>query len=339
MIKNFSEFKKQKNNGKLNALLKNDIEIYEKLNTYYFNIKIINNDIKLFKSNGKEIDLTEQILNKMWDDPIKDFNYFPTDLNNVNIGLYYIPTSKPISTDYSNLFNISKYYFNTCYDLKTKEKINFDIASYYNIPKIKPIFKGKISLKTFKDINLYINNKLSEIELVKSLTGGNTFSNNDIENIEGIVIKSNKKLYQITINNNESLDISEQQFYYDMFITDFINYVNTNNIDNLIIKNDYVKSVSNIFIDYLNKSNFIKNYIIEPSNLEFPHIGYYPGLNLDLLDNDNVKTICLANKLYKNMFTILLSGLRHTKNSNKHSRYITNYHCNIWNNLYKKINE
>ena len=70
MIKELSEFKTQKNSAKLKSLLQQPISIFEKLDTFYFNIKIIDNELKFYKSNGKEIDLTERILNKMWEEPI-----------------------------------------------------------------------------------------------------------------------------------------------------------------------------------------------------------------------------------------------------------------------------
>lgn len=334
MIKELSEFKTQKNSAKLKSLLQQPISIYEKLDTFYFNIKIIDNKLKFYKSNGKEIDLTERILNKMWEEPISFFNKIPENINNVNIGIYYFPVEQPLNINYKKLFDKSKYYFNVCYDLNDKKKIDleYDIDKFYNIPKFEILYKGLLTPLNIKDIYLYLNNKIDEQTLSKSIINENTFSGNTIDNIEGLILKTSKHNYQIKINNPVYIETELQRFYYDMFITDFISYIK--NIDLKLITNNYINNVCNIFIDYINKTDFLKKYLIESNNLEFPHIGYYAGLNFDLLNNELIKTICLANPVYKNMFTVLLNGLRYKK---KPYGILTNEHCLIWNNIQEKI--
>lgn len=344
MIKQLSEFKTQKNSAKLNTLLQKEISFYEKLDTFYFNIQIKYNsnsgynEIKFYKSNGKEIDLVERILNKMWEEPISYFNKIPNVLNdNINIGIYYFPSEMPINTNYKKLFDKSKYYYNTCYLINDKKKteLDFNIAEFYKIPKYEKLYTGLLTLSCIKDVYLYLNDNINEISLVKTLINDiDTFSGNSIEDIEGLILKTNKSNYQIIINEPPKQDLSLQYFYYDMFIIDFIAYIKNNNVDDLI-SNNYIQSVCNLFIDYINKTDFVKKYIIEDNNLEFPHIGYYGGLNFDLLNNEIVKTICVANPIYKNMFTVLLSGLRYKK---KPHSVLTEQYCIIWNNLQKRIN-
>lgn len=103
MIKDIKDISK-KSKAFIRAFI-NNCEIEEKIDAHYINVEIISKDtIKIKKSNNKEIDRTDLILNRMWGNVLTTWNYIKIanyEWFNSHIGytisMFYFPTAKPIS--------------------------------------------------------------------------------------------------------------------------------------------------------------------------------------------------------------------------------------------------
>lgn len=323
----------------------NDIIIYEKLNMFYFKVIVNSLSCTILSHNHKIISESDIIINSIWKD-VKDF----VDINivskqkiisdlygNVIIGFLYCPVEKPLKIDYSTFYNIkndnNKFIINSVKDLN-KNDINItDFCKSINLLNIRGIGGGPIitySNNVIEILNNYTHKNITLDEFIKlSKTEIKTYSGNEIEAIEGLIIKTNKDLYQIILNSTDDTKIYDRSEF-EYLIKDFIDI--WPKIKNELTEfNNYNTIISDIFLKYINTSNIITK-ISNYKNLNPPGHHYIGDICYELLNNNSIKTICKINETYKNIFRILFKGLKHYKKNSKYNN-LSNDYIDKWNNI------
>lgn len=334
----------------------NNYKLYEKLDMFYFKVIINDFTCTLLSHKHKIITPSDIIINSMWKD-IYEFvcNYIKPKqhiisekYNHVIIGFFYCPVEKPLNIKYEKFFNNknqnNKFIINNVKN-KNGEEINVsDFCLDINLLNVRGIGGGPIihcNTDITDILNVYKNKEISKDTLINLLYDKiETFSGNNLDNIEGIIIKDNKNIYQIKINSFNSPKIKNRSDFESLLI-DFIDTFNNLDLSkkyNLYdINTNYQNIVSDIFIQYIEKSNII-NQIGNKDNLLPPGNSYIADLSYDMIHNKNIETICKLNDIYKNIFRILFKGLKHHK---KHTSYNINFndeYIKKWNDIVDKIN-
>lgn len=321
----------------------NNIQIFEKLNMFYFKVLVGQNSCTLLSHKHKIISLTDRIINSMWND-ITNFvdtyidtrrNIITSLYNQVIIGFFYCPCERPLNITYSNFLN-SSIINNTIIinNVKSNGK-DIDVTDFcknVNLLNIRGIGGGpKISFRNefIEYINLYAHNLISKPELInraKEFTC--SYSGNDIEDIEGIIIKDNKNIYQIIFNDTNDTRVYDRSIF-DNMLNDFIDIWQHIKIDSyygVSINERYLNIVNDIFLQYIENSNFVKT-INDASALTPPGNHYIADLSYNLINNKSIETICKLNDVYKNVYRILFKGL------NKHKKPNVSIDTDKWNKI------
>lgn len=326
-----------------------DVQLFEKLNMFYFKVLVGQNSCTLLSHKHKIISLTDRIINSMWDD-IANFvdtnidirrNIITSLYDQVIIGFFYCPCEKPLNISYSNFLN-SGIVNNTIIinNVKSYGK-DIDVTEFcknVNLLNIRGIGGGpKMFFKDefIKYINLYAHkliNKSELIDIAREFTC--SYSGNDISDIEGIIIKDNKNIYQIIFNDTNDTRVYDRSIF-DNMLNDFIDIWQHIKIDNYYgasINERYLNIINDIFLQYIEKSEYIKK-INDASALTPPGNHYIADLSYNLINNKSIETICKLNDVYKNVYRILFKGL------NKHKKPNTDIDTDKWNKIVDNIIE
>lgn len=328
---------------------KNNVIIYEKMNMFYFKVIINSSSCTILSHNHKIISEADIIINSMWKD-VYDFvnkTLLPkqkiiSDLyNSVIIGFLYCPSEKPLSIKYSKFYNIvnenNKFIINNVKDLNKNDIDVVKFCTSTNILNVRGIGGGP--LMSFDNVflqklNDYAHKNISLIDFKKEIKNHiKTYSLNDLDDIEGIIIKSNKNIYQIIFNSTNDTKIYNRDDF-ELVITNFIHVFDSIdiNINNLY---SYKDIISEIFLKYINNSD-INTKISNPDNLIPPGNHYIGDISYEYL-NCNILTICKLNDIYKNIFRILFNGLKHYRKKSKYSK-LNDSTILKWNNIVDLIN-
>lgn len=318
-MKNFSEVI---NNKKIaqDFLNSKNVEFYEMLDLPYFNISIINSENPIIlKKNHQLVDDVDYCLNSMWEDV---YNFTSTNikphikdiLEKVGpciIGLFYCPNNQPHNIKYPNDL-VGKFILGSIKNLESGKKIsNQDLL--FNIIGNDIIMRIPKMVYQFCKIDTIKNDLITDIQNMNHHF--TSYSGLPLNEIEGVVVSANYTYYKIDINNSSESDINIENFTtYNSIITDFIN-VYDDKIKNFNKFNSYIDNVSYVFTKYIENSQYIKNDNIDSKSLVAP--GNTSVLNYSKINNESVKTFCLISELYRNIYKILLNGLR------KHKKYCT----------------
>lgn len=337
-------------NASISFSFSNDIILTEKMNMFYFKVVITPTSCNIISHNHKMITNIERVINDVWEEVINFVNkeiepkkeYITSKYGSVVIGFFYCPVEKPLSITYKNFFNTNiennKFIISNIKKLDNKTFIDI---SYFcmdiKLLNVRGIGGGPIILytNTFVNvINSFIKKEITKAELLSFMKNNmTTFSGNDFNDIEGIIIEEGNKKYQLIINNtidNKEYDRNQ----YELVIKHFIDYyINDKNIKN---NSDYTSYINELFLDFISKTSLFSDNILSNDKL-IPPGGYIGDLNYDLIDNPNIKTICKVNEVYKNVYRILYKGLKKTKKFNSHLVLLTEEDINKWNNIVNDI--
>jgi len=354
--------------SEFNYIKNHEITIYEKLDMFYFNVLLTENNTTILKSNHHIIDKIDRIVNSTYS-TINDFVESNINTNKKEIinkfgeciiGFFYCPVEKPVNIDYSSSHLVNKFILGNIKSLLDNKKIEengyldieyFKSDKYQVFPYPEFGFIGKLESDTYgkKLFESYINNEISDQEFIKFICDPSTlylntdpyldkrtYSGLNPNEIEGIILKTDKFSFQV-LNNYDNSQFESKVDYYDRLLKDFINWYVFSNIS-IDITKDYIDSVSQIFIEYVNNSNFLKNYRYDANTLSPSINSYIADLDYSLINNDMVKVICKYNELYKNIYRILIHNLRYKK-SPKESKFLKENDFKLWNELVDKINQ
>lgn len=327
-----------------------NVILYEKLDMFYFKVIINSTTCTILSHKHKIITKSDIIINSMWKDITEFVNnnikskqsIIAQKYNHLIIGFFYCPVEKPLSISYNNFLNNknanNKFIIGSIKNDKNEEIDISDFCINVNLMNVRGIGGGPIIdqfINVDNLINDYAHKKISKGELISQLTNKiKSFSGNDLGNIEGIIIKDNKNIYQIIFNESRCLEM-HNRYNYESIITDFLDKWDSiilNNYTNYNDKDDaYQQIISDVFIQYIQKSDKINN-IKDPLTLLPPGNCYIGDLSYDLITNKNIETFCKLNEVYKNVFRILYKGLQHHK---KHTKYnkLSDACINKWNDI------
>jgi len=311
----------------LHSLCGKRYSVYEKLDMVYFKIKHTDNGAFLYNRKGKEITIVDRICNSMWEtiynDVVKPLGTEEnTNLKGCEIGLFYLPVHKTKVIDYQHLPEKS-YYFS-----------DFKAYSTY-VPTLKHPYENFDSPLIIDTNILYERDlvdlgrvDLSNAEKASMLIGSDTtFSGNDIDNIEGVVVTFNDALskkpisFQIPIVDTKvDIDKFTKSVYRELILTDFANITlsDSNVVYSALHDNDnYVSAICDLFNHYMNNTDVFFKNAIESEDLLPPHVGYMGDICIDMLNNVNTKLICKYDQVAKNVLRMLLMTFKNSEINNK----------------------
>lgn len=330
----------------------NNLTITEKMNMFYFKVIVTQNSCSVISHNHKVITKIECVVNSVWNDIIKftekeiekrkDKIY--DKYGNVIIGFFYCPVEKPLHINYSKFFNVdmdnNRFIISNVKSMTTKKHIDIsDFCFNVDFLSVRGIGGGSVILyeKEFIDvINSFIKKEIDKVELLKYMnTHLKTFSGNSFNDIEGLVLSDGDKKYQLIINDTK--DTKEyDRTQYEMLTKDFIDFWDNNENDimnNLKLKVDYTHIINELFLHYINTTSLFRDTELSANNLIPPGNAYIGDLDYTIIDNSNVKTVCLLNETYKNVFRILYKGLKQPKKYNSHFTILTENDILKWNKM------
>lgn len=330
--------------------------VYEKLDMFYFKLKVIApSTYKFFKSN-KEIVVEDLILNRMWIDPILDFPKILIPHEDImknyvgwSFGFFYLPCEKPLKTSYSKKFNQGVRYIlsdvegpsgikndigvdilhilleNTKIDMLLSSKVNIDM----NI--VNSILEGSDKCPYSKLSSYFEAEVLSKIEGLYA-----------DDHPEGFVFKHKDYNYQLLFNERPSMN-HHSKLGLELFISKFADWADwMDKNDDLmpLISYSYIDTVCSLFKAYIKDENNINfsqyHYGLSSSDLEAPTFGYYAGTGFEYIPDKETRTLCESSELCENIFKILLNGLKKPKN-NTNYQYLSDLSRERWNNLVQKV--
>lgn len=357
MIKNLAKFIERPVSFQKNFL--QNCTVYEKISAYYIHVKVTSKTtIKFYKSNNKEIDIVDIILNKMWQTPINDFTKMflsSESFMEKSVGLtysfFFFPVSKPINIEYDLENEGGEYrYILDNIRMENGQIINIGYIKDFieidteHLIREKGICLGNLNITlTTKDLKTLIKEKDdSKLQdwIEKWIDSTHICAKGGLENCEGFVLKYKDEVYQLSFTSSTEIQDSNK-LALEIFTHNFIEFVSQINFADCLSTNNYVSNVSNIFLKYCYwvqnnpDKNLFTYYHIKESDLRAPTFGWYPGTYFELIPNKTVRELCQNNPLYDNIFKILLNGLQKEKRNNRNALIMTMEDVEVWNSLVK----
>lgn len=332
--------------------------IYEKIASFYFHVKIKNkNTLVFYKSNNKEIEYDDLILNKMWNTPIEDFTkMFLSDKEfmekcvGFTFSFFYFPVSNPLGIDYSDGQGELSYRY--ILDHITLPNKNTHSVGY--VDEFKKIDKNSLIRPIgicLKDSNRTVDEKKSLNESIRSRKNENIlkfiYSLIDTEKLcapsiqkaEGFILKTDTDVYQIINNSDNEYEVKNNRLALEIFVHSFVDFLNKTEYTDCFVSNNYTINVCHIFLKYKkwfeenDNAKFFKFYNIKSDDLESPTFGYYGGTFFDLIPVKSVRELCQQEPFWNNVFKILLNGLKKEKKHTPNDLILSSDDIKIWNTL------
>lgn len=346
MLKNISELSNKSFEYQKEFL--NECTIEEKVDTHYVSIEVASKSKLIFrKANGKIISQVDLILSSLYSHLIEDWNMIfikNRDFYISNIGMkifmFYFPCAQPINTDYSDyLKNKSVGYLITNIVDKNNKKIsylNFNKSNNEAFENINAKFSYHYPLSIDIDkVEKTVNEEQAYFD--KSWLNDDEFLNNSKEKSEGVILKYKSDIYQCLfqehkVENEPIVEKPRTPFEYLLAdITAF--YKSAKPYFQNYITNSYVSSVCNIFNAYISywvpNSNIEKEITAE--DIEAPSIHKY-DINYSYIPSVQTKTLCMSNKIYENIFKVMLANMCKKKKLN-YCVYLNKSQVDDWNNI------
>lgn len=318
MIKDISEIYKK--SEKIQKEFFENCTIEEKIDAHYITIEISSKDkLKFYKSDKKEIDKVDLIVNDMWGKLLNDWLYIMfsnKEYMEHHIGykfsMFYLPTSKPLQTVYKKgiRYIISRIEFN---------KKQYNINEFIN--SIKYDKTKYLIVEHYKNLKCVDGEKYP---LDKRYCLFDDVS---------VIYRYKKLIYQKDYTKH--IDINKSKAPYEYILIDFLKFMKNRNIKTYISYTSEVCALFNNYIlNFFDKNKILKN--ISEKDLEPSYLGEKPKINYEYIPSILTKTICQSDKLYENIFKILIVNLRKYKNY-KNCILLSKKQCEEWHQLVNKI--
>ena len=296
--------------------------------------------IKFKKSNGKDLDRVDLILNSMWSKLVTTWNYIKIaneEWFNKHIGykisMFYFPVTKPILVEYKN--NIEYLIDRVFYQDEEIRDIDALFSNVKDIDKFHVKIKHPLKKIPVNEVlDLYENCSYN----IKT-TFLNMFDNSKLwakDQPEGYIFKWKKNLYQHCFIKHESLETEKTS--YEFLLITFMNYCKSiNYIDK--INQSYTKTICTLFNDFILNYERKTNAVEHNINIEAiknPYLGTYNDIGYEYIPDTVTVNLCKESELNKNIFKVLLANLRKGKD---YSRCIlmSTKQVDEWNNIVKNI--
>ena len=135
-------------------------------------------------------------------------------------------------------------------------------------------------------------------------------SRNQIFNIEGIIIRTDKFQYQIRLKDTEdNLDKSVKLIYRDTLLKSVADYYSKNINALTEVFNScesYIDRVSKLFLSYIEETDLFTKFSFDPEDLLPPTTAYFGDIDYEMISDTNVKFACKYNEVHKNIFRLFL---------------------------------
>ena len=322
---------------------KRKFDVYEKLDMIYFKIHIDADGYSVVNSKGRTINKVDVVVNSVNRDILNFAEIVAPDLyelfGDMKIGFFYLPVQKTRNITYhmhtseihdvSNVFILSDWYVEDKSKKDTGSLVlvlaNSISGSEFKIitglgDKIGP-YMGTASLGEWFDRNM--DPVECATELIKNAGIDKTFTGNDITEIEGLVLRDGAKSYQIQINDTRScIEPSSKLIYRDVFLESFIRTLDEETMDRVLDNpdKDYVEKICDLFVEYVNVTDFFKTMLFEEDDLVPPVDGYIGDMSYSMLP-PIVSVICKKMPVYKNALRTLLVTFSSPDNKRKFERF------------------
>lgn len=312
---------------------KHVVSIEEKIDAFYIHVKMLypGNRIEISRRNHQVLTQKDFILNRMWQSCSVDLyseiakareetkKFFA----GYEFGMFYFPVDTPLRTSY--LSGHPKFLISKIYDSESHDVINRFKENGEDWNKLVDLF-----LKNVDDFLMF--NPMSK-EFVDILNKDHSLKDWKFETIcklcwkefpgallsrdpEGFILRTaNRKIYQIKNPDGKYLFKSDMnsRVSFEIILNTFVKFIETSsdNYQDMIGKN-YVKSVCNLFerfIEYIEKNKELEKYFIGEEDIKNPYVGYEGGLNVEMIPSMKTRNLCQENKIYANVFKILLANL------------------------------
>lgn len=287
---------------------------------------IISTDGKFIVKNSNGCEVTDDtiLLNDMYK-TIMDFSNRFVKANidsykSFKAGFFYFPTDKPRHINYPKY---SGKFMMSYIDDGSEGDVNIGPALSSMGDEMLPFMPllnfQKITKTTIQYIKDCANRDITPFELATILSCAHTNINvlkgrTRIQDMEGVVVRfstdgKKSKQYIIRLNEcNPINDSSERKMCRDILLKDFCRWFVDERPN--IINDTYTNIISDLFVKYINYTDFANKYDIDAKFLEPPHIGYIGDLTYDLIDDKTVVAICKHSEIFKNVFKILFNTFR-----------------------------
>jgi len=335
--------------------------IQEKVSAFYFHVRVLSETrVKVYKSDYKEIKVEDVVLNKMWKAPTEEIPEIllknpeiASQMIGWTLSFFYFPVEKPLVVEY-DLSEGWKYML----AFATDEHKNPVDVSKIDLNLLSPLIRKKsYTLKDDRrspEEQAYIDQVIKENSVDAVLKWiEKTISKNEekdknllaktLNDSEGVVLRWKKDIYQVVYNSLGQESPKDNRLSLEFFIHSFCQWLRGVEYSEFM-KSTYLKSVCSLFcefkkswLDDKEKMKSFNYYNIKPEDLEAPTFGYYPGTCYDLIPNKLVRDLCMSDKMYDNMFKILLNGLKKAKAITEGSMLVSEEDITVWNECVRII--
>ena len=324
-------------------------EVREKIDAYYVSVEIRTKRLIFRKSSKKEVSREDMILNSMYGRLAKDFELFRlandtwfSERRGYTIYMFFLPCRKPILTEYISGTNyiidrIEAPDGRIVNDEELDEFCHLNQCENFGIKRLKPL--ERVLYPDYKNIVKMIKNGDSSwIDDLIYFRMSDIFAANVPE---GYIFRYGKKyIFQYLCEESHNAPDERigqtEKAQFEFLLMDFINFWdNLDEIDSVLVSNDYTKTVCLLFNKYINESERYTHKIennVDASSLEAPCVGTRFDIGYDYIPDATTKTLCQENELYKNIFKILLANLRRKKKQ-EHCILLNKDKVEKWNEL------
>lgn len=349
-----------------------EFTVWEKLDMCYFRVEITKiGAIPLKGSTGKVISDIDCVTNSLYKDICEFVNKNINPVRNQIIeefgegclGFFFLPINQYHKINYTKLNPKTAILSDWSYDMKiTNPKEYFNIQHLAKIlgveqpPLIATWNSREDAMISYihKDFPYVLNDYFEgtnedAMDLLLTRLMGNPYgaSGNFVDNIEGIIIRTDKFQYQIRITNTEDdIDKTTKLIYRDTLLKSIAEYYEKNKeyLNEIFNKEEsYIDRVSKLFLSYIENTDLFAKFSIDPEDLLPPTTAYFGDIDFDMISDNNVKLICKYNEVNKNIFRLFLHTFSQKISEDKFSSlqdYIKGYLNELIINLkYKNYKE
>lgn len=345
MLKDLIELKNKPEEYQKEFLDKCVIE--EKIDAHYVSVEVVSKSKLIFKkANGKIISQIDLILSTLYASLVEDWNtlfinnreFFEKNVGMI-IYMFYFPNKKPVATDYSKFLNGKKtgYLISNVVDRNNKciskeyvlkniscfEHLNIVLAAQHHLPRIE---KDKI----------IVGDEIDKINLISLFDETKLLNCETAALSEGVILKYKSDIYQYLFHERSKEEETEypSRTPFEYLLTDVLSFYKSIKADfQDYLTNNYVTTVCNIFNAYVSSwvpnSNISKE--IDAKDIEAPSTHRYT-VNTTYIPNVQTKLICSSDKIYENIFKVMLANMRKKKNYN-YCVYLSKKQVVEWNEL------
>lgn len=359
MIRNINEIK-----GCSRKFIREFLEncsIEEKIDAYYVTVEVRSGGNVYRKASGKKIAREDYILNSMYGRLRKDWDMFRmaneewfSERIGMKIHMFYVPCHKPVLTEYKPEVT---YIIKGVECTKTpteKSDLHFlPYADKFGIVSDSIVRRSYDKITHPRDVDKILD------ALTNNLKTPGRDANVDILGLldeeqpwlwaadkpEGYIFKWKKHIYQCNVGrvSTEERVATSEKAQYEYLLLDFIQYWkdldDEKDVYKMIVPGDYIKTVCNLFNDYLTSRELLTHKIeknIDAKSLEAPCVGKRFDMGYEYIPDSKTLEFCRENELYRNIFKIFLVNLKRPKKS-EHCLLLKSEKVDDWNNIVKII--